>query len=264
MPASSSLQVGNYRYSAEDARNTIKALSDLWLEHRHDSQIPDGWMSGARGFLAEIAGGLGLAMPELGDVDQGFAELTTSMVAAYDTLSTTQITDVLETIWRFFPTMRMLSHEHVGSIASLHAGRGLPKPAIASAEIDWGGVSGDVQRARKHHGRPWQALCIWSTDALSTLQADGHPIDAGYAGENICVAGIPAGAFRPGAQFIAGQVRGFLTSYAWPCSQNKAWFADGDFMAMAHTRGEVSRIYAMVTHPGTVASGDTFTLYTDR
>ena len=264
MVTSASIQVGNYTYSAEDARNTIAALGNLWSEHRHDSDIPEGWLSGARGFLAEIAGGLGLAMPDLVDLDRGFTDLTADVMAAYSRLDPMAVADVLETMWRFFPTMRVLDHEHHGTIASLHAGRGLPKPAVASAHVDWGGMAGDIQRSRKHHGRPWQALCIWSSDAISQLQSLGHPIEPGFAGENICVAGIPATAFRPGAQFVAGSVRGFLTSYTWPCSQNAGWFAERDFMAMAHTRGNLSRLYAMVTTPGDLTPGDSFTLFTDR
>ena len=76
--------------------------------------------------------------------------------------------------------------------------------------------------------------------------------------------GIPAGAFRPGAHFVAGEVRGFLTSYAFPCSQNKEWFVDGDFMAMWHERGDLSRVYAMVTRTGRLEPGGPFVLYTDR
>ena len=130
--------------------------------------------------------------------------------------------------------------------------------------IGWRGVEGDVQSSRAHHGRPWQALCIWSTDAIDTLRAQGHPIAPGYAGENVTVDGIPAGAFRPGAQFRIGSVRGFLSSYAWPCSQNKDWFSNGDFMAMCHEKGDLSRVYAMVTATGTISVGDTFELFTDR
>jgi MOSC domain-containing protein YiiM len=59
-------------------------------------------------------------------------------------------------------------------------------------------------------------------------------------------------------------VRGFLTDYAWPCSQNNDWFLGNDFMRMCHERGDDSRVYAMVTRPGTINVGDPFELFTDR
>jgi len=256
--------VGNYGYTAQDARKTVGCIADLWKEHVHESSVPDGWLAGARGFVAEMASLAGVTLPSLDNLDTAFAALDASVNTKYDSLTDVQVESILAAMWRFYPTMRLLDHEHTGTVAHMHASKGLPKKPIDSAVIGWKGVEGDVQSSRAHHGRPWQALCIWSTDAIETLRAQGHPIAPGYAGENITVAGIPAGAFRPGAQFRVGSVRGFLSSYAWPCSQNKDWFAGGDFMAMCHENGDLSRVYAMVTATGTVSVGDTFELFTDR
>ena len=264
MATSASITVGNHVYTGQDARNTVTELDALWLEHRHASSVPDGWLAGARGFVAEAASIAAVPLPPLEDVDSAFASLNASVTARYASLDPLQVEAFIAAMWRFLPTMRLLDHEHHGTVAHLHAGSGLPKKEIDAADVGWTGLEGDVQRSRRHHGRPWQALCIWSTDAIESLRAGGHPIDHGFAGENITVAGIPAGAFRPGAHFLVGDVRGFLTSYATPCSQNKAWFANGDFMAMSHERGDLSRVYAMVTRTGNVAAGDGFTLYTDR
>jgi MOSC domain-containing protein YiiM len=107
-------------------------------------------------------------------------------------------------------------------------------------------------------------LCIWSTDAIDTLRAEGHPIAPGYAGENLTISGIPAASFRPGAHFRVGTVRGFLTAYAIPCSQNNDWFVKKDFKRMSHERGDESRLYAMITTTGTISAGDAFELFTDR
>ena len=226
MGADASITVGNWVYSPEDARRTVTELGDLWLEHRFASTVPDGWLAGARGFVAEAASLAGVPLPPLEDVDGAFASLASAVTAKYDSLVPGQVEALIGAMWRFLPTMRMLDHEHNGTVAHLHASRGLPKKEIASATIGWRGIEGDVQRSRKHHGRPWQALCIWSTDAIDTLRAEGHPVDHGFAGENITVAGIPCGAFRPGAHFVAGEVRGFLTSYAYPCSQTCARAVD--------------------------------------
>ena len=264
MARHASVDVGHYHYTALDAQKTVSNLSAIWQHHTHESTIPDGWLAGARGFIAEMSSLGGIPLPSLDNVDAAFADLTTSLLGKYQQLTDGQIESLIAAAWRFFPTMRLLTVEHTGTIANLHASKGLPKKSIPTAVIGWKGVDGDVQTARAHHGRPWQALCIWSTDAIDALRAQGHPIAAGYAGENITVAGIPAGAFRPGAHFRIGKVRGFLTAYAIPCSQNNDWFLNKNFMAMSHERGDYSRLYAMVTTCGDISVGDTFELFTDR
>ena len=258
------ITVGNYKYTAQDAQRSIANLNAIWMHHHHASDIPEGWLAGARGYLAETASLAGVALPRLDNVDDAFADITQSIVAKYDSLDDRQIEALLAAMWRFFPTMRMLNTEHVGTVAHMHASKGLPKKPIESAVIGWKGIEGDVQTARAHHGRPWQALCIWSTEAIDTLRAEGHPIAPGYAGENLTISGIPAAAFRPGAHFRVGSVRGFLTAYAIPCSQNNDWFLKKDFLRMSHERGNESRLYAIVTTTGTVAVGDSFELFTDR
>lgn len=264
MARRASISVGNHVYTAQDAQKTLMFLDRTWSHHTHESQIPEGWLAGARGFLAEMCSLAGVPLPALDSVDSAFASLTESLTAKYPELTDPQIESLLAASWRFFPTMRMLSHEHTGTVAHMHASKGLPKKPIDHARIGWKGVEGDVQSARAHHGRPWQALCIWSTDAIDSLRAMGHPIAPGFAGENITVSGIPAGAFRPGAHFRCGTVRGFMTSFAIPCSQNNDWFENKDFMAMSHERGPYSRIYAMVTVCGEISVGDTFEMFTDR
>ncbi len=264
MARSALINVGNYSYTAQDAQGTLDEMNDIWSHHTHESTIPDGWLAGARGFLAEFSSLAGISLPSLDNVDTAFTAVHASVMEKYDQLSESQVESLLAAMWRFFPTMRSLAIEHVGTIAHLHASKGLPKKPLSSAVIGWKGIEGDVQSWRVGHGRPWQALCIWSTDAIETLQAEGHPIAPGYAGENITVVGIPAEAFRPGAHFRIGAVRGFLTSYAIPCKQNNDWFLNRDFKRMSHERGDQCRLYAMVTTCGDIAVGDTFELFTDR
>lgn len=264
MTRRASIIVGNHTYTAQDAHKTISQLDVIWSHHTHDSHIPEGWLAGARGFLAEMSSLGGIPLPPLENVNSAFATLTASLVAKYGELTDGQVEALLAAAWRFFPTMRLLTSEHTGVVAHLHASKGLPKNPIDHAIIGWKGIEGDVQTARAHHGRPWQALCVWSTDAIDSLRAQGHPISPGFAGENITVSAIPSGAFRPGAHFRSGTTRGFLTAYAIPCSQNNDWFMNKDFKAMSHERGDFSRLYAMVTTCGTITVGDVFELYTDR
>lgn len=264
MTRRASITVGNYIYSAQDALKTLSMLDEIWSYYTHESQIPEGWLAGTRGFLAEMSSLGGIALPPLENIDAAFTSMTASLVDKYEELTDGQIEALLAAAWRFFPTMRLLSHEHTGVVAHLHASKGLPKKPIDTASIGWKGIDGDVQSSRVHHGRPWQALCVWSTDAIESLQHQGHPIAPGFAGDNITVSGIPADAFRPGAHFRIGTVRGFFSAYTIPCSQNNAWFQNNNIMAMSHTRGPHSRIYAMVTHTGDIRLGDTFELFSDR
>ena len=264
MASRASITVGNYTYSAQDAHKTLSMLEEIWSYYTHESQIPEGWLAGTRGFIAEMCSLGGVPLPALENVDAAFTSMTAALDAKYDELTDGQREALLAAAWRFFPTMRLLSHEHTGVVAHLHASKGLPKKPIDTASIGWRGIEGDVQSSRVHHGRPWQALCIWSTDAIDSLRAQGHPIAPGFAGDNITISGIPADAFRPGAHFRIGTVRGFFSAYTIPCSKNNEWFQNKNIMAMSHTQGNFSRIYAMVTHTGTISVGDTCELFTDR
>lgn len=264
------IAVGVHRYTAQDARKTLGCLDELWRHHRHATAANAEHDELARRFISDIAEVASVPAPALHDVDTAFAGLTAALGAAFadldldHDLDRDRIARILEATWDVFPRLRRLDHHHDGTVASLQASKGLPKKTIETADIGWRGIRGDVRRARAHHGRPWQALCLWSTDALDTLRDEGHPIGPGCAGENITVSGIPAGAFRPGARFRIGSVEGFLTSYTIPCSKISGWFSDGDSQRIHFERGDESRIYAMVSVPGSISVGDGFELISDR
>ena len=79
----------------------------------------------------------------------------------------------------------------VGRIESLQAsGGGVPKRSVPVAEIGPGGVVGDTQGNRNHHGRPWQAICLYGHERIGELRREGHPIVAGSVGENLTISGI--------------------------------------------------------------------------
>lgn len=264
MPPTSTIVVGHHTYTHQDAQRTLGGLDALWHHHRHLSAPDPSHDDLARTFLTDAARAASVPVPVLDHVETAFGALTAGHTATFSRLDPECIATILHATWEFFPRLRRLDHRHDGVVAHLHASKGLPKKAIATADIGWRGVRGDVQRARAHHGRPWQALCLWSTDALDTLRNEGHPIAPGFAGENITVSGVPADAFRPGCRFRIGALEGFLTSYSIPCSQNSGWFADGDFSRIHFERGDQSRVYAMVTATGSIAVGDRFELTGDR
>lgn len=145
-----------------------------------------------------------------------------------------------------------------GRVVGLFAsGGGVPKSPIAEAVVGRRGVAGDVQAARKHHGKVIQALCLWSSEVIDALAAEGHPIAPGRAGENITVAGIDWTALRPGARLRVGSVLAEVTAWATPCTKNAQWFSDRDHTRIDHERHPGwSRAYALVVEDGVIRVGD--------
>lgn len=137
------------------------------------------------------------------------------------------------------------------------SGGGLPKMPLPSAKVDVTGVTNDVQASRKHHGAPFQALCLFSAEVVDGFAAEGHPISYGSAGENLTLTGIDWSALRSGLEVAVGDVVARLTFPATPCAQNRPWFSDGDFRRLSHDLyPSQSRWYAMVVQGGTVTAGD--------
>jgi len=146
----------------------------------------------------------------------------------------------------------------VGVVAQVNASDGgVPKKPIEVAEVGDRGLVGDRQAARQHHGRPLQALCLWSTEVIDALRAEGHPIEPGAAGENVTLSDIDWSTIRPGTQLLVGDVLAEISAWATPCKKNAQWFADRDFRRMDHDRHPGwSRAYAWVREPGTIRQGD--------
>ena len=143
------------------------------------------------------------------------------------------------------------------SCRSSTSGGGVPKSAVPSATVGRHGVEGDQQAERRHHGRPFQALCLWSDDVIGALRAEGHTIYPGAAGENLTVAGIDWATIRPGVRVQIGGVLAEISAFATPCAKNAQWFTDGSFRRIDHhLHPGASRAYAWVIEGGTVAPGD--------
>ena len=220
------IALGPYRFSATDAAKTVHHLPDLWemlTEGRNADVIAHLW-------------------PRVdGPVDEVLPGVWQALLAAGPALR----------------AAGQLPARAEGVVAQLNAGSGgVPKAAVDAVDVGFGGVVGDVQKSRKHHGRPWQALCIWSADVIDAFNAQGHHLFPGAAGENITVRGLHWPDVRPGVRLQLGEVLCEVSAYAFPCKQNTAWFRDGDFMAMWAGNGPVSRLYATVLQPGRIATGD--------
>lgn len=129
---------------------------------------------------------------------------------------------------------------------------GVPKLPLLSGRITATGLEGDRQATRKHHGRPWQALCLWSAEVIDALAADGHPIGYGSAGENLTLSGLDWSQLRAGVRLRVGEALLETTTLAIPCRQNARWFTGGRFGLLSRS----PRRYARVLEEGEVAPGD--------
>ena len=255
------IHIGPYRYSGTDAVKTFQCLGILWdlrCAGRDAGLVDD---IGAR--LADrLSSALGVGIDAASDDDragrlEALGEAVARGARASDPALLAEVVAALEETDRIFRANGQIPATAAGRVAQLNTGSGgVPKRPLDEVEVDWGGVVGDVQASRAHHGRPWQALCIWSQEVIDDFARAGHPIFAGAAGENVTVAGLPWADVRPGVDLALGEVRCTVWAYALPCFQNKAWFSDGDFMHMHHDRGPVSRVYAMVTRPGRIRNDD--------
>lgn len=134
---------------------------------------------------------------------------------------------------------------------------GVPKLPVRRAVIDHSGVVGDEQADKVHHGGPERALCLFSLEVIERLQAEGHTIAPGSAGENITVSGLNWDRVVPGTRMTLGPVEIEVTHYTTPCAKNARWFVDGRFTRMHQSkhRGE-SRVYARVLRGGSIQTGD--------
>lgn len=135
---------------------------------------------------------------------------------------------------------------------------GVPKRPVFEARVTTLGVEGDRQRNLKVHGGPDRAVCLFSLELIERLQDEGHPIDAGWAGENLTLAGLEWDLIRPGVVLAIGpEVRLEVTSYTGPCSHNARWFREGDYQRISQAKNPGwGRVYAKVLREGTVKPGD--------
>lgn len=145
-----------------------------------------------------------------------------------------------------------------GSVAGLRASDGgVPKQEIPRAVVGIGGVEGDSQKHRVHHGRPWQALCLYSVEVIEALRVEGHSIAQGSTGENLTIEGIDWSRMRGGLTLEIGDVRCRVSAPADPCYQLESFFEDADVSRIAHSKHPGwSRWYASVIDGGVIRPGD--------
>lgn len=156
----------------------------------------------------------------------------------------------------------------VGTVgAQLAAGRvlqvnispgGVPKLPIDRAWVGPDGLEGDKHREFTVHGGPHRAVCLFGMEVIERLQAEGHPIVAGGAGENLTTWGIEWSLLPVGALIHVGDdVVLEIASPTTPCATQTGNFSDGNFNRILIDRHPSdSRMYARVIREGNVATGD--------
>ena len=135
---------------------------------------------------------------------------------------------------------------------------GVPKLALAEAEVTADGLVGDKQADRKHHGGPQRAVCLYSLERILSLQEEGHPVFPGAAGENVTVVGVDWEGVAPGQKWRLGdEVVLEIASYTPPCATIKHCFREQkqNRISQKHNPGW-SRVYARVLTPGRIRVGD--------
>lgn len=152
-----------------------------------------------------------------------------------------------------------LDNNRTGGLVSINiSGGGVPKGRVNGAQVSRLGLLGDAQNDKKHHGGPERAVCVYSMDRISALQREGHPIDAGTAGENVTVEGVDWDLVVPGVRIKLGEeVVLEVASFTTPCKTIKASFIDERFVRISQKlHPGWSRVYARVLVEGRIRSGD--------
>jgi MOSC domain-containing protein YiiM/SAM-dependent methyltransferase len=137
---------------------------------------------------------------------------------------------------------------------------GVPKRPIAAGRVGRLGIEGDRHsKPEPIHGGPYQAICLYSIEAIERIRADGEQAFPGAYGENLTLAGLEWAGLRHGDKlaFGNGGPTLLLTDYATPCDTQARWFRDGRIGRIS-ARGypEDARWYASVLDEGSVAPGD--------
>lgn len=152
-----------------------------------------------------------------------------------------------------------LDKHRIGTLVSINLSLGgVPKRRVGDAIVARLGLRGDAQNDTKHHGGPERAVCVYSLERIHALQAEGHPIDVGTAGENVTVEGIDWDLVVPGTRIRLGdEVLLEVAAFTEPCKTIRESFIDGRFVRISQKlHPGWSRVCARVLSEGKIRFGD--------
>lgn len=133
---------------------------------------------------------------------------------------------------------------------------GLPKLPVQEAVVSTLFV-GEDRHNYKGHGGTDAAVCLFSVEVLTTLQAEGHPVYPGALGENLTLVGLDWNKMVVGTRLKVGEeVILEITSFATPCKKLEPYL--NDIMAVSQKdRPGWGRPYCKVLQTGSVKIGNT-------
>ena len=155
--------------------------------------------------------------------------------------------------------MDKLDNDQMGTVISINVSSGgVPKRRVSDAKVSLLGLINDDHDDKKHHGGSERAVCVYSLERIRALQAEGHPIDIGTAGENVTLEGIDWELVVPGARFRLGdEVLLEVASFTSPCKTIRDSFTDGRFVRISQKlHPGWSRVYTRVLSEGAIRFGD--------
>jgi len=137
------------------------------------------------------------------------------------------------------------------------AAGGVPKLPVVAALVTTHGVAGDRQLDLEHHGGPERAVCLYASERIAALAAEGHPIAPGTTGENLTIAGLDWETLQAGDRLLlADGVLLEISGPAPPCRTIAGSFQGGRFGRISHkSHPGWSRLYARVLVEGLVREG---------
>ena len=251
-------------YGAEDLVNTLRHVSGFL--RANTTGADPSFVAPFEARLAEafrrLAPGLGAHLPDNVSTDEMNA-LVSRRLSAKDGEGLAR-DSVVQFVREGIAIVREAGHAHrsgvhaSGTVAHLfRAEGGVPKTPVDEVSVGIRGIVGDGQTHRQHHGRPFQALSLFSMELVEDLRREGHPIVPGGVGENISTRGLDWDALQPGVQLRVGTVIAEVSCFADPCSQIAHSFAGRDFNRIDEDRIPGSgRRYAWVLEPGEIRVGD--------
>lgn len=284
-PARMPLPLDPAEYDLQDAAGTIGSVPRRWRWTVEDlEEIPGAALVALEAMVdvLESAGGAGSDLDSLAaGVSAGLIEAaslhgaTTGLLEALGanhplTIATEECDRLLSLAGRAValehgtprrgrpPAEGALSGELVRVSTS---GGGVPKSEVEAAEVGPRGLVGDHQATRRHHGRPFQAVCLYSLEVIRALAAEGHPIGPGAVGENLTLSGLDWALVRPGQRIAVGatdpRVVLEVSAFAPPCRSIANAFGDRDFSRIDHDlHPGWARAYAWVLRGGRVRAGE--------
>jgi MOSC domain-containing protein YiiM len=151
---------------------------------------------------------------------------------------------------------------------------GVPKLPILEADVTPLGIAGDVQKNRKYHGGPNQALLLITSEGLDELKAAGFPVYPGALGENVTTHGLDRRSMRLGQRYRLGaEVEIEITKMREPCRTlapygpgiQKAVYDPAVKAGLADNtpRWGLAGFYVKVLQPGRLYPGDPIVLLAD-